>query len=63
MINVIASVYIHCDSLFMIAVLDSRIKVSTRIKIWVKCLILYYSPPTKSSKFFNHDDTTSIANV
>ena len=33
MINVIASVYIHCDSLFMIAVLDSRIKVSTRIKI------------------------------
>ena len=33
------------------------------IKICVKCLILYYSPPTKSPKFFNHDDMTSLANV
>ena len=61
MINAIPSVYIHCDSLFMIAVLYS--KVSTRIKICVKCLIFYYSPPTKSPKFLNHDDMTSIANV
>ena len=33
------------------------------MKICVKCLIFYHSPPTKSPKFFNHDDMTSIANV